>query len=400
MPSVSIKTYCFLTQLVAFTTRKDHILDLVLTTSPDLISSISSYDNLPGTDHNAVSFSMALVPPSSSNNKRFLYNYDSAYFNSTFSKIPWCVIDYTGDIELSWSMWKVLFLSAIDSTIPKVRWKSRKRKHWFSPSTINLIHKKRKLYQSMHQQPTPTNKSKYRTISNLVCAMTRCETKKRAIDLSQSSSTVKRFWCWVNSVKHHRTCLPPLKLQDATVTDDHSKADMFNKYFYSVFTHEDTSNLRALETSSFALSSIIQSVNFTPIDVYQELVNLDVSKACGPDQITPRLLKLSAEFIAEPLSQLFNQSMSSGTLPRDWTTANVVPIYKKGERCLVNNYRPISLTSVVVKVMEKIIHKRLISALEKSKRISDNQFCFRANRSTVTLLLSAIHDWSFMFRTS
>ena len=102
---------------------------------------------------------------------------------------------------------------------------------------------------------------------------------------------------------------------------DLTKADTFNKYFYSVFTHEDTSNLEALKTSSSFLSPFIQSVNFTPNDVFHELVDLDVSKACGPDNITPKLLKLSAEFISEPLSQIFNQSMSSGSLPSDWTTA-------------------------------------------------------------------------------
>ena len=164
---------------------------------------------------------------------------------------------------------------------------------------------------------------------------------------------------------------------------------MFNKYFYSVFTHEDTSNLETLRNSLSFLSPIIQSVNLTTNNVYHELVNLDVSRACGPDHITPKLLKLCTEFISEPLSQLFNQSMSSGTLPRDWTTANVIPIYKKGERCLVSNHRPISLTYIVVKVMERIICKQLISALERSGRISDNQFGFRTNRSTI-----AIHDWS------
>ena len=86
--------------------------------------------------------------------------------------------------------------------------------------------------------------------------------------------------------------------------------------------------------------------------------------------------------------------MSSGTLPRDWTAANVIPIYKKGERCLVSNYIPISLTSIVVKVMERIICKQLTSALQRSGCNSDNQFGFRTNRSTVTLLLTAIHDWS------
>ena len=386
----------YLSQLVTFTTRKDNILDLVLTTHPELISSISSCDNLRGTDHDAIIFSVTTVSPSPSTNPRFLYNYNSidlTHFNSIFSSIPWNIIDHGNDIELSWSMWKDLFLSAIDSTIHKTKWKSRKVKHWFSPSTINLIYKKRKLYRSMCKQPTPANKLRYRTVSNLVRTLTRSDTKKRALNLSQTP-TVKKFWSWVNSVKRHRTCLPPLQLDATVVTDDCTKANMFNNYFYSVFTNEDTTHLKALENSLTFLSSIIHSVNFTSEGVYYELVNLDVSKACGPDHITPKLLKLSADFISDPLSRLFNQSMSSGTLPKDWTTANIVPVYKKGERCLVQNYQPISLTSVVVKVMERVICKQLVSALEKSGRISDYQFGFRANRSTVTLLLSAMNDWS------
>ena len=112
----------------------------------------------------------------------------------------------------------------------------------------------------MWQHPTSTNKSQYRTISNLVRTMTRYETKKRATDLSQSSSTVKKFWSWVNSVRRHSTSLPPLWLDNSTVTSVHTKADMFNKYFYSVSTHEDTSNLEALRNSVSFLSPIIQSV--------------------------------------------------------------------------------------------------------------------------------------------
>ena len=102
----------------------------------------------------------------------------------------------------------------------------------------------------------------------------------------------------------------------------------------------------------------------------------------------------SAEFISGPLSQLFNQSMSSGTLPKSWTTANIAPIYKKGKHCLVNNYRPIGFASIVVKVMQKVISRKLVTALEKFGRISSNQCGFLVNCSTVILLLSVIHDWS------
>ena len=130
-----IMSDCFLTQLVTFPTCQNHILDLVLTNHPDYISSINSYDNLPDTDHTAVHFAMALTLRTPLHNARLLYRYqkiDHDHFTSVFSNIPWDVIDYTGDIELSWSMWKDLFLSAIDSTVPKVKWKSRKLKHWFS----------------------------------------------------------------------------------------------------------------------------------------------------------------------------------------------------------------------------------------------------------------------------
>ena len=81
-----------------------------------------------------------------------------------------------------------------------------------------------------------------------------------------------------------------------------------------------------------------------------------------------------------------------GTLPKDWTSANVVPVFKKGDCRIAANYRPISLTSIVVKIMERIICKQLITALEQSAHLSDTQFGFRANRSTVSLLLSAVHD--------
>ena len=84
--------------------------------------------------------------------------------------------------------------------------------------------------------------------------------------------------------------------------------------------------------------------------------------------------------------------MSKGTLPKDWTSANVVPVHKKGDRHIAGNYRPISLTSVVVKIMERIICKRIIAALEQSGCLSDTQFGFRDHRSTVSLLLSAVHD--------
>ena len=89
-------------------------------------------------------------------------------------------------------------------------------------------------------------------------------------------------------------------------------------------------------------------------------MNLQKDKACVPGY----LLKIGADFLAVPLSKLFQLSLSTGTLPRDWVTANTVPVYKKGDSHLSSNYCPISLTSVVIKLMERIIHRQIVKELK------------------------------------
>ena len=85
---------------------------------------------------------------------------------------------------------------------------------------------------------------------------------------------------------------------------------------------------------------------------------------------------------------------SSGKLPLDWVSANVVPVHKKGDKHLASNYRPISLTFIFIKVMERIIHQQLVAALEQHNLLDDFQFGFRQKHSIVSLLLEAIHDWA------
>ena len=81
-------------------------------------------------------------------------------------------------------------------------------------------------------------------------------------------------------------------------------------------------------------------------EVCELLSKLDVSESSGPDEVPARLLREGAPWFAGPISRLFNLSSQQGCLPRDWTSTNVAPVYKKG--CKVSNYRLISLTCIVV----------------------------------------------------
>ena len=78
------------------------------------------------------------------------------------------------------------------------------------------------------------------------------------------------------------------------------------------------------------------------------------------------MLKLTADHVCYSLSRVMNKSVISGSLPFDWISANIVPIHKKNDRHSPDNYHPISLTSIIVKVLERIIHKHLYSVLRKN----------------------------------
>ena len=86
-------------------------------------------------------------------------------------------------------------------------------------------------------------------------------------------------------------------------------------------------------------------------------------------------------------------SLRKGVLPQDWTSAHIVPVLKN-DKSNPSNYRPISLTSIVIKVLEKLVYRNVVSALEGHGLLSDHQHGFRARRSTVGLLSEAVHDWA------
>ena len=123
--------------------------------------------------------------------------------------------------------------------------------------------------------------------------------------------------------------------------------------------------------------------------VLTSLKQLDINKATGSDGIPVRLLKVTADQISPSLAMLFNKSLRLGIFPRDWKLANIVPIFKKGKRDFVENYRPISLLPVISKVLERCVLAGLRDHI--SHLIIREQHGFLAGRSCVTQLTSVLH---------
>nr|VZI50842.1 unnamed protein product [Spirometra erinaceieuropaei] len=125
-----------------------------------------------------------------------------------------------------------------------------------------------------------------------------------------------------------------------------------------------------------------------------ELLKLKEGTSPGPDEIRAELLKELATELAEPLSLLFQASLDADRLPPEWKTAGISPIHKNGSRASANNYRPVSLTSICCKVMERIIKRKLMQFLEQHHLLCDAQHGFRRGMSCLTNLLYCLELWT------
>ena len=158
----------------------------------------------------------------------------------------------------------------------------------------------------------------------------------------------------------------------------------------SVFTRD--SSYIAPEIGKNRNTKTAPQLNIDRKGVLKILKNIKIHKAMGPDGIPNILLKTCAEEISYVLSAIFQYSLDTGTLPLDWRNANVTPVFKKGDRHLAENYRPVSFTSVSCKIMEHIICSHMLKHFDKHNILTSLNHGFRSGYSTETQLLVTMQD--------
>ena len=200
----------------------------------------------------------------------------------------------------------------------------------------------------------------------------------------------KQFWGFIKRLKQDSTGVQSLKDGGRLFSDAERKADILNRQFESVFTEEEPlSHLQ--DPNTFKFPSIPQ-IDISVAGVAKLLKELDEKKASGPDNISAKILRLAADELAPALTLIFNSSIKTGDLPDDWRTANITPIFKKGDRTTASNYRPVSLTSISCKLLEHIFHRHIMNHLDTHNILTDKQHGFRSKHSCESQLLQTIHD--------
>jgi hypothetical protein len=233
-------------------------------------------------------------------------------------------------------------------------------------------------------------KKQFKSASNaLRVATTRWLTDYEHRIISHGSSAV--LFKFINNKLYstkHLDCI--IDSHSDLITDPLIIAESLNKYFASVYTHDDG----ILPAFTSATTSEINICLFSQAAVFNVLKHLKSSSSYGHDGIPNCLLKHMRVHLAWPLAMLFERSMSFNYVPNVWKVAKIVPILKKGNPLKVCNYRPISLTSTISKVMERIINDHITSHLSTHNLIGLHQFGFRKHCSTITQLIQCHSDWT------
>lgn len=177
---------------------------------------------------------------------------------------------------------------------------------------------------------------------------------------------------------------------DVLITDKKAIADEFNRTFAGMG-KKLANKIEKNNNFNLTRSSHINSMVLLPTNTQemQTLINeLKNKKAVGLDDIKAEVLKSVSNYILNPLVYIGNRCMEDGVWPSAFKQTVVIPIYKKGDKNMVTNYRPISLITHLSKVFEKLIKRRLTTYINKFNLLSDSQYGFREKMSTEDALLT------------
>lgn len=382
-------------QHINFPTRirnnQTSLLDLLITNEKKLVFNIQQHAPLGKSDHvvfTARTQLQVITQPTHKVYKRQFWRADYVTINNTLQQ-ELHQVSNTINID---NFYKAI-TTTVNAHLPIKPQKINTQKPWLTRDVFKNIQKKRDLWHKYKNCNTEENYRKFQQQNN--------KTKMSVVSARKTYeqnllSNNKQFYSYINRTLN--TKLNNFSIIDKTthqpIESSLEIAECFAEQFESVFTRlgpNTATPTLPLETYS---RSAISNIIFTPEKVKNAIESLKLNSSPGLDGIPAVFLKNCVETIKEPLADLLNKIISTGEFPDIWKKAIVAPIYKKGNKQHAENYRPISLTNVLCKCMEKIITRELTEFFILTHAIPDQQHGFLPRKSTFTNLLTRLNEWT------
>ena len=275
-------------------------------------------------------------------------------------------------------------------TYKKKKKKKLYKQPWITDGLLTSIQKRHKLYKRYLKNPSTGNKKRHTIYKNKLTLLLRNAKQKYYYNLFQKhKSDLKKTWSQINDIlgKKNYSSMPNIMFHENNKYDSRQGiVNSFNTFFSNVgkTISKNIPDVKASFTD-YLTEENNSSLFLNPTSVFEIIEfskTLKPFKASGPDDISPRVVRECIHFIAEPLCDIYNKSISTGIVPDKLKLAKIIPLYKKNDKNKVQNYRPVALLPIFAKLLEKILHQRIYTFFDKNKLLIDEQFGFRKNYST------------------
>ena len=386
-----------LTQLVNEPTRLENTLDLCFTTNATLVKNTQVIPGL--SDHHAVIVDSITKPKYQQFAKKTIFIYSKANWanlKTKCSEISNKIIDMTKDqgntcIQTVYNFFETSLQNAVNEEIPQKTITNRHSLPWLNKKLKKMSNKKRRLRKQAKRTKTWDNYNFFQKECRREHRKAEQNFVKNSIEQGLLENNTKPFWRYVKSRRQDNIGISPL-LDTSGIphSDSKGKAQILLKQFCSVFTENLNSN--QTHQTNRHIDDALVTIKVTNDGVEKLLKKINPSKAQGPDNIQNRVLQECAKELTPAVATLFNLSLSTSTLPTAWTQANISPIFKKGNRHHAENYRPVSLTSVLSKTLEHIVYSNILQHLDKHNILTKLNHGFRRGFSCETQLALTLDD--------
>ncbi len=344
---------------------------------------------------------------------RDLKNFDSKEF---LSELEARIDDLKMNEDLScddcWDLFENTFNTVLDVHAP-LRFQTRresklKSKPWITKGILVSIKRKRLLYREVLDSKCKTEWAVFKRYRNKLCHIIQLSKNNHyKSEIANCKSNPKKLWQTINEIinlkgKKKKNDIVFENNDGEVVKDNHAISNAFNDFFVNIGTELSNKIPPPMDDYDLNPNSLIKAINcsffLSPLtcrQVKNYILSLDHTKSTKSSCPAIKFLKLSASIISPFLCKIFNKCIRKGCFPKSLKTAEVVPIFKKGNKAYPSNYRPISLLSPFSKIFERHIYDQLYSFVEKNKMLNNFQFGFRNNSSTEMAITNFFEDVSF-----
>ena len=366
---------------------KGNTLDLLLTSHVHITCiqniSVLEQDQVCKSDHFPIKFEIKSNIKRKRATKRKFFNFKRANWdalNTDLRHTDWNTMLNCTEPEFAWIKFKTKLFELVNIHIPTITCRSEFNPPWFDSDLYNLCRKKERFRSKFKKTKSDKDGLKFSQARREFKKLANQKMRDNMVDDDDPALITKKFWSHVKSSSNSHRIPESVYFKNKIRTDAAHKADLFNIFFADQFSDASLYDI-PIDFHSDSNFGIL----FCHRKVRRLLSKINSNKAQGPDGIHGKILKNCAVGLAYPLSLLFTLSYNTGYLPQEWRDANVVPVFKKGCKENVENYRPISLTSLVMKTFERIMKDEILK--RTSHFLDTRQHGFLSGKSCTTNLL-------------